>query len=286
MSSRRRKPRPQTETSHPSAGKPRITPGAPHVSIRRLWLLRLTSVLLAPLLFFVVLELGLRLCHYGYPTSFYTDSAGITLANYRFGWRFFSPAIARIPEPHSLSTKPSGTVRIFVLGESAAMGVPNPTFGVGRILEVMLRERYPDERFEVVNSAMTAVNSHAVLEIARDCSAFHPDLFVVYMGNNEVVGPFGPGTVFRDWSPSLRLIRATLRVRSTRTGQLLATAMRSLHSPRSPETWRGMAMAMDTPVAADDPRLIPMYDNFRKCRFRKLWPGNSGNSGQVIVCLI
>jgi tetratricopeptide (TPR) repeat protein len=235
------------------------------VSRRRLWLFRLVAVLLAPLLL-SLLEIGLRLGDYGYPTHFYVPSgrAGIDVANYRFGWRFFPPAIARSPEPHLLSAKPPGTIRIFVLGGSAAQGVPNPRFSFGRILEVMLRERYPGVQFELLNAAMTAINSHVVLEIARDCAAQQPDLFIVYMGNNEVVGPYGPGTVFQEWSPSLPLIRAGLRLRSTRTGQLLSNTLGSLHPHETSRTWRGMGMFMDNAVAADDPRLPPTYANFRQ----------------------
>jgi tetratricopeptide (TPR) repeat protein len=270
-SSKRRKRRAQrhTGTVQPSANRPGTILDAPpllHVSIRRLWLFRLTSVFLAPFLLLTVLELGLRLGHYGYPTGFFIepDSAGIKVTNYKFGWRFFAPAIARIPEPYLLSAKAPGTIRVFVFGGSVALGVPNPHFSFGRILEVMLRERHPGVTFEVVNVAMTAINSHVVLEIAHDCSALQPDLFVVYMGNNEVVGPYGPGVIFKDWSPSLPLIRTTLLVKKTRTGQLLAGAMRSLHPDGRPTTWRGMIMAMDNPVAADDPRLIPTHENFRR----------------------
>ena len=36
---------------------------------------------------------------------------------------------------------------------------------------------------------MTAIDSHVTVEIARDCTAHQPDLFIVYLGNNEVVGP-------------------------------------------------------------------------------------------------
>ena len=36
------------------------------------------------------------------------------------------------------------------------MGDPEPAFGVGRILEVMLRAQYPGKAFEVVNVAVTA----------------------------------------------------------------------------------------------------------------------------------
>jgi tetratricopeptide (TPR) repeat protein len=268
MSSTKRRRQKQAAPLDPAAKAPPETTNAPlpsAISGKRLWLFRLVAILVAPLLA-VLLETGLRLADYGYPTGFYVEAggAGINMTNYRFGWRFFPPPIARSPEPGLLSVKPPGTIRIFVLGGSAAQGVPNPRFSFGRILEVMLRERYPGVRFELVNAAMTAINSHVVLEIARDCAAQQPDLFVVYMGNNEVVGPYGPGTIFQKFSPSLHLIRAGLRLRSMRMGQLLSNALRSFHPDKTPGTWRGMGMFMDNAVAADDPRLSLTYDNFRQ----------------------
>jgi tetratricopeptide (TPR) repeat protein len=129
----------------------------------------------------------------------------------------------------------------------------------------MLREQYPDVQFEVVNGAMTAINSHVVLEIARDCAKREPDLFVVYMGNNEVVGPYGPGTVFQQWSRSLRMIRTSLWVKSTRVGQLLGNVVGHFRSDEdTPGHWRGMEMFLDNPVAADDPRMTTVYDNYRR----------------------
>ena len=147
------------------------------------------------------------------------------------------------PEPCILSAKPAGTVRIFVLGGSAAQGIPDPSFSFGRILEVMLRERYPDVKFEVVNAAMTAINSHVALEIARDCAAHQPDLFVVYMGNNEVVGPYGPGTVFQQWSPSRRL-DSRQRLAEINARRAVARRRDGLVPSRngSPTAWRGMEM--------------------------------------------
>jgi len=145
------------------------------------------------------------------------------------------------------------------------MGTPDPSFSFGRILAVMLREQYPGAQFEVVNGAMTAINSHVALEIARDCAAREPDLFVVYMGNNEVVGPYGPGTVFQQWSPSLRMVRTSLWVKSTRVGQLLGDAVGYFRrSEGTPGYWRGMEMFLGNPVTADDPRLTAVYDNYRR----------------------
>jgi hypothetical protein len=48
----------------------------------------------------------------------------------------------------------------------------------------------------VVNAAVTAINSHVVRPIVHDLTRREADLFIVYTGNNEVVGPFGAGTVF------------------------------------------------------------------------------------------
>ena len=268
MSSPKRRRQKKVVTPDPATGRPPATTNTPPPSGangRRLWLFRLAAMLVAPLLL-VLLEVGLRLADYGYPTGFYVKAgrAGINVANYRFGWRFFPPSIARSPEPHLLSAGAPGTIRIFLLGESAAQGVPNPRFNLGRILEVMLRDRYPGARFEVVNAAMTAINSHVVLEIARDCAQQQPAAFLVYMGNNEVVGPYGPGTVFQHWSPSLSLIRAGLRLKTTRTGQLLDGAVRTVRREKAPAAWQGMGMFMDKAVPADDPRLASTYDNFRQ----------------------
>ncbi|MFZ1936318.1 MAG: tetratricopeptide repeat protein [Thermoguttaceae bacterium] len=257
--------------SNPRSEAPRRTgdsarPRRP-LSRRRKWLYRLAVAVVAPVLFFLLLEVGLRLGGYGYPTAFLIgpDAGGAYRSNPQFAWRFFPRALARTPVPCLLSAKPAGAVRIFVLGGSAAQGIPEPAFSVGRILEVLLRTRYPDVKFEVVNAAMTAINSHVAVEIARDCAAHQPDLFIVYMGNNEVIGPYGPGTVFQQWSPSRRLIRANLWLKSTRVGQLLGDAMGWFRSSKgSPTTWQGLEMFTGNEIAADDPRLPPVYENFRQ----------------------
>ncbi len=266
-----RKKQKKMPTTNPAATRLSETvvskPSRPVITRRRKWLFRLSAMIIPLVLFFAVLEFGLRLGGYGYPTTFFVgpDANGIYTSNYRFGWRFFPRALAREPHTCFISAKPAGAVRIFVLGSSAAMGASHPSFSFGRILEVMLRERYPGTRFEVVNAAMTAINSHVALEIARDCAAHQPDLFIVYMGNNEVVGPYGPGTVFQQWSPRLRFIRASIWVKSTRIGQLIGDVVSYLGSQKgTPAQWQGMEMFLKNQVAADDPRLEAVYKNYRQ----------------------
>jgi len=86
--------------------------------------------------------------------------------------------------------------RTAVFGESAALGDPAPSYGAGRYLQAMLSEQFPDEKFEVVNVSITAINSHAILPIARECARQQGDFWIIYMGKNEMVGPFGAASVF------------------------------------------------------------------------------------------
>ncbi|MCX5675128.1 MAG: tetratricopeptide repeat protein [Planctomycetota bacterium] len=254
-------------TATPDAGGPPAAPAGRFGGWRG-WVVRLALAILAPTLVLGLLETGLRLFGYGYPTGFFVgpDASGCYVTNDRFGWQFFPRALARAPHPCLMpARKPAGTVRLFVLGSSAAMGTPDPSFSFGRILEAMLQERYPGVQFEVVNAAMTAVNSHVVRQIAKDCAAHEPDLFIIYMGNNEVIGPFGPGTVFGQGSANLTVIRTGIWVRATKVGQLLGDLAAALgRRDDLPKEWRGMEMFLSNRVPADDSRLPTVYSNFRR----------------------
>lgn len=213
-----------------------------------------------------MLEGGLRLTGFGRPAGFWTSVAGADAVqtNRYFGLRFFPAALARAPEPIRLEDpKPPGVYRIFVVGGSAAMGFPEPAFSVARILEVLLEERFEGVDFEVVNAAMTAINSHMALPIVRDSARHEPDAFVLFLGNNEVVGPYGPGSVFGGGAANLTLLRWAIDLGGTRTGQAMRAALGGLFAAGAgPSTWRGMEMFLDRRVAADDPRLDRTYASF------------------------
>ncbi|HVV70821.1 MAG TPA: hypothetical protein VHI52_04860, partial [Verrucomicrobiae bacterium] len=220
--------------------------------------------LLSPLFLLGVVELCLRLAGYGYPASFFLRSTReeqpVLLDNPKFGWRFFPPAIARTAQPLCLPAhKPAGSLRVLLFGESAAMGDPEPSYGLARQLERILRARHPERQIEVLNLGMTAINSHVIREIARDCAPLEGDCWILYAGNNEVVGPFGAGTVFGSQAASLAVVRANLAVKRTRTGQLV---QKMLHRSREPDQWEGMELFLNQQVQADDPRLKVVYENF------------------------
>lgn len=236
----------------------------PTPSRRRLWIFRLLAVVALPAAFLLAVELGLRVAGAGYDPGFLVPVAerpGVLTTNPRFGWRFFPRRLARTPVPFELAPKTPGVYRIFVVGGSAARGTPDPAYAFGRVLEAMLEERFPGARFEVRNAAMTAINSHVALPIVRAVVEHEPDLLIVYLGNNEVVGPYGAATVFSGFSPRLGLIRAAIALETTRVGQALDAL---LVRDDGPAEWRGMEMFLDQRLAADDPRLEKVYAHFRR----------------------
>ena len=236
----------------------------------RVWVFRLIAVVAVPTLFLVLTESALRISGYGTPTDFTVaydiDGKQVRVDNHRFSWQFFPRKIARPSEPLAIpKDKPPDTYRIFILGASAAKGDPDAAFSFGRILEFMLKDKYPGVRFEVHNTAITAINSHVVLEIARDSALWGSDLFVVYLGNNEVVGPFGAGTVFAPISSSRSVIRASIWARQLRIGQLLKNTMRLAGQEETgPKTWGGMAMFLENQVRRDNPGMKTVYNHFRR----------------------
>jgi tetratricopeptide (TPR) repeat protein len=225
----------------------------------------LGTAILAPVLLLVLVEGALRLCGAGTPSGVMracTDQGHPAYCDNRyFASPFFPPGMLREPRPFTIpAAKAPGTYRIFVLGESVAWGDPDPTYGFARYLEVMLRAKFPQTKFEVINTSITAINSHALLPMVKDLTHYQPDLFVIYTGSTEVVGPFGPGTVLTPWDLSLPAIRTRIFLNSTRVGQLVGK-LTSTHETK-PAQWRGMEMFLDRQVRADSPQMTPVYANF------------------------
>lgn len=241
---------------------------SPSLTGRRLWWFRLTAMTLVPLLLLGGVELVLRLVGYGHPTTFFKPATvnreACLVENDKFGLQFFPPEMARSPAPVVMrAQKPPGRYRIFLLGESAALGDPAPAYGFGRYLEALLRERYPGTDFELVCVAMTAINSHTILPIARECARREGDLWVVYMGNNEMVGPFGAATAFGVKAPPGWLVRLRLNLGRLRLTQALADIRWPGRGQDRGRTWEGMRLFLEHQLAPDDPARETVYRNFR-----------------------
>jgi tetratricopeptide (TPR) repeat protein len=227
----------------------------------RVWIPRVVITIVVPVALLGALELGLRLLDVGYPTSLLQPCTihGHAAACYNlfFPAPFFPPGMIKTPQAYAIPVeKPQGTFRIFVLGESAAMGDPDPAYAFSRYLEVMLRERFPAMTFEVVNTGSVAINSHVSLLIAKELAKQRPDVFIIYSGNNEVVGPYGPGTALTSSAMNLPVIRTSIFLRSTRVGQLLTKV------GTQKKEWGGMEMFLDKQVPASSPLMKDTYANF------------------------
>jgi tetratricopeptide (TPR) repeat protein len=229
----------------------------------RVWAVRIAIGLFVPFLVLGLVEACLRIGGVGFPTDVTVPCTVLgrpaSCYNLFFTAPFFPPGMIKTPQMYAIpADKPSGTFRIVVLGESAAMGDPEPAFGFSRYLEVMLGERYPSMKFEIVNTGSVAINSHVVLPIAKGLAKYRPDAFIIYSGNNEVVGPYGPGTALTSAGMSLPVIRGSIFYRSTRIGQLLT----KVGTPK--RDWGGMAMFLDKQVPVSSPLMKYAYANFEQ----------------------
>jgi len=256
----------------------------------RRWLFRLFAVVVIPLVALMAVEFGLRVGGYGHNTSFFIKSpvdSSFWVENSRFSQPYFPEALLRPIRPLSIpARKPDNVCRIFVFGESAAEGDPKPALGFARILEVLLRDQFPEKKIEVINTAVTAINSHVILPIARDASSLQGDFWIFYMGNNEVVGPFGAGTVFGRRAPSRTFIRTGTWLKTTRLGQLLDSLQQSWQKNRGTiNEWGGMEMFLSQRVAPGDPRLLRVYDHLEK-NLSDLFRLGIQSGARVIGCTV
>ncbi|MCP4608685.1 MAG: tetratricopeptide repeat protein [Planctomycetes bacterium] len=264
---------------------PSLIPG------RHLWLFRIIALTVFPVLLLLVAELSLRIAGYGFSPhaimKCQVDGKDAYCDNVKFGWRFFPKNLARDFESFIFpADKPDNTYRIFILGASAAQGTPEPAFNFGRILQEMLGDRYPAVNFEVINTAMTAINSHVILQIAKDCARHDPDLFIVYLGNNEVTGPYGAGTVYTLPVANLHAIRMGVALKGARLGQLLASLTDSFGTEKNaPRIWLGLEMFLNNQVRADTPSLEAVYRNYQQ-NLQDIRRIASKSGSKIIFCTV
>jgi tetratricopeptide (TPR) repeat protein len=164
----------------------------------RRYAILLATTLALPLLILVSVEAVLRLVQPEDRLSLFVRAPDVNgdylVANRLVGERWFS-GIDNPPAPaHELfaRVKPARSFRIFVMGESAAAGFPYPrNVEFSRLLADVLRDVLPGDSVEVVNVAIAATNSFAVLDMAGEVAAQHPNAVLIYAGHNEYYGALG-----------------------------------------------------------------------------------------------
>ncbi len=155
-----------------------------------------------PFLILILVEVGLRIFNYGGNLDLFIESPPgfekYLRANPNVARRYFYVQ-STIPNPPTqlfFREKPKNGYRIFVLGESSAMGFPygnNASFP--NILERGLSNTFPDKEIEVINISMAAINSYSLLDFMDEIIEQSPDALLVYTGHNEYYGALGVGSV-------------------------------------------------------------------------------------------
>jgi len=256
------------------------------------WLKRLGLLLGVLVVMLVVLE-GLAYLFYpGHSTRFLvsSDSNGepAWIDNQFFPYRFTPSRTAKPPLPIVALKKPAGeTLRVCLLGGSVAMGVPDPSFGLGRQLELMLQARYPDETVEVINMSLRGGNTHVLREAVRDLKRLKPDAVVVITGNEEVAGPYGPAWGLGRFHHSSRIARLMTLFSRTRVSQLFISMINRLSPARGDlNAWRNQEpTSLQGRMDPQDPRLRTVFRSFRK-NLNAILDEASEVSPVVIVCTV
>jgi lysophospholipase L1-like esterase len=173
-------------------------------------------------------------------------------------WFFGNSARAGTSEQYTfVAPKPTNTVRVLLVGESAIQGYPQPRhLCASAFLQLMLQDAWPDRRVEVINLGTTAIASFPVLGIMTEALDYQPDLVVVYTGHNEFFGTYGVASVGRAgsrpwmleatrWLHSLALVQALQQTRQRQESTPDRTLMEEMMGQTyvAPDDWQRTAAA-------------------------------------------
>ena len=188
-----------------------------------------------PVLFFVLLEFGLRIFNYGHDftvfkvvTDYHADKLFLNPEipyKYFYGTRSVPSAL---PDGFDKDKK-ENAFRVFVFGGSSTAGwpyVPNASFP--RQLKRKLELLYPENTIEVINLGISAINSYTLLDFLPAVLEQKPDLILIYAGHNEYYGALGVGSTISIGS-SRFLVNLYLWLYNFKTTQLLRDFISSIY---------------------------------------------------------
>jgi tetratricopeptide (TPR) repeat protein len=227
------------------------------------------AIFVIPLLFFVLLELGLTALGVGKSFDYFRKIDINGQPHYQenpdFADQFYPPSLNIGPAENTFAEERSpDLLRVYIFGESAALGFPHKNHGLDRLLAAQLQAALPSRKIEVINTAMTSVNSHVIYAVAKSIPDNSADFAVILMGNNEVVGPYGPGTFNQNFLGNITLIRGIQALKRTRTWQALNSLILKVRPIDAQQDlkWEGMQMFTEHAVPRDDPSMASVYDHY------------------------
>lgn len=178
-----------------------------------------------PVIILALIESGLRYAGYGIDLDnlFLTTPDGQYLyMNKDISKRYFTASQATTGNIEFFrKKKENNTIRMFVLGESAALGFPYPNnISFQRMLKYELQKHNPHKNIEIVNLSLTAINSFTFYDFGKELANYNPDAILIYGGHNEYYGALGIGSA-NTFGNNPVIIRTIIRLRQTRLVQLL-----------------------------------------------------------------
>jgi len=188
-------------------------------------------LILLPVVIVILLEFSLRLFNYGrtYDQWIPAGEGRLTL-NPEIAFRYFYNT-DRVPSAnHNYydEIKKENSYRVFVMGGSSAAGFPySPNGAFSRYIRKRLELLYPERKIEVVNIAMSAINSYALRDMLPGVLEKEPDLIIIYAGHNEYYGALGVGSV-ETLGDTRFIVNTVIWLNRFKTFELLRDAVKSV----------------------------------------------------------
>ena len=195
-------------------------------------------LIVIPLIILAFLEVGLNIFNYGETIDQWeiVDSQKMML-NPQIAKRYFYTTEA-VPYPSQDLfdiQKKNNTIRVFILGGSSAAGYPfTPNGSFARYIKKRLELVYENKNIEVINCAMAAINSYALLDMMPGVLEQKPDIILIYAGHNEYYGALGAGSL-ESLGNSRWLVNTMLKANKYKTVQLMRNIIKSAMSLFSSE---------------------------------------------------
>jgi hypothetical protein len=247
----------QEDIRHPRHGRLRL-----YITLFFAWVI-------IPIALIVLFELSLRAAGFGYSTKPFNiskiDGKDYAVINMAYFSQFMPMWPDRIQyEPYDIVIpveKQANTYRIGMLGSSAGLGYLSPEYGCWRVLETILKAKYPNVNFEVYYLGWNGMNSHVMRYMMDSAKFLNFDLIAVYMGNNEVKGTLSAIYDTHWLLPTYRYAQLHATLSNTRIMQLISKTLRiTIGRPKNPRSW-GAGTGINN---QDDPHLQIVYKNYRK----------------------
>jgi len=188
-------------------------------------------LIIIPVLFFVLLETGLRLFNYGNDDRIWVDiSQDMQILNPEIGYRYFFTT-KNLPfsvESFIHKEKKENGFRVFVVGASSAAGYPYlSSASFSKFIRKKLEILYPQKVIEVANFSMSAINSYTIRDLMPELLQKQPDLILIYLGHNEYYGALGVGSL-ESLGSSRFMVNTTLWLNKFKTVELLRNIVKAL----------------------------------------------------------